>query len=258
MDAHSPRKRTSAQAPWRRELAELFDRDLAADALAAVVGAFALGWLGSQAVFLGAFLGGTTSRVVRILVRRWKTRTIWGVSGVLGLSDIWHLLRARSHTASAAEGHAGGSAAAQGAAVLAASACAAGAVTAAQPILPDPLRAGDGTPASRAGFATPGPAIAATAREERWAERIEMTFTGRCPQGFTGGLIGVLCWFPDRDPPPPARAQLELGERLFTVGGFSNHEEIWLALERSAGRWQVSRILSPPELPEDTGPITQP
>ena len=83
---------------------------------------------------------------------------------------------------------------------------------------------------------------------------------GRGPDGFTGGQIsdGVLCWFPDPDAPTPADAQLESNERLYTVGGYSFHEETWLALERSAGRWRVTRILSPPALPDHTGPITSP
>jgi hypothetical protein len=116
--------------------------------------------------------------------------------------------------------------------------------------------------ASRAGFATPGAAIAATARTERWEEETGLTFTGRCPEGFTGGMVTrtakVMCWYPEPDAAPPARAQLQSGERLFTVGGWSFHEAIWLALERSAGRWQVTRILAPPDLSPDTGPVTQP
>lgn len=141
------RRRASARRPTWRELGSLFDRDLAADALAAVVGAFAFGWLGSEAVFLGAFLGGTMSRSVRLLVRGWKTRTIWGVSGAVGLSDIWHLAHAPSQGAGVAGGSSiGASAAAQGVAVLVASGCAAAAVTAAQPVLPDALRADGGKP----------------------------------------------------------------------------------------------------------------
>jgi hypothetical protein len=118
------------------------------------------------------------------------------------------------------------------------------------------------TGASRAGFATPGAAIAATARKERWGEGTGFTFTGRCPKGFTGGMVpgtaNVMCWYREPNPPPPARAQLKSGERMFSVGGWSFHEEIWLALERSSGRWTVTRILAPPELPKDTGPITEP
>jgi len=111
----------------------------------------------------------------------------------------------------------------------------------------------------RAGYKTPGDAIAATVREQRWAERFRLAFMGRCPAGFTGGMIqrtGALCWFPDPDPGPLALRQLRGNERAFTIGGYSFHEEIWLALEQSAGRWRVARILSPPELPENTGPIT--
>ena len=107
------------------------------------------------------------------------------------------------------------------------------------------------------GFATPGAAIAATARKEGWMKGPGPTFTGRCPKGFTGGMIpsGDMCWFPDRDRPPPVRKALRSGQRLFTVGGYSFHEEIWLALERSAGRWSVTRIIPPPAPQGDSGPL---
>ena len=45
---------------------------------------------------------------------------------------------------------------------------------------------------------------------------------------------------------------------MYTIGGYSFHEEIWLALEQSAGRWTVTRVLEAPDVPSHTGPITDP
>lgn len=176
MAAESPRN-SPQQAPanpsaWQ-ELRSVFDRDLAADALAAVVGAFALGWLSSEAVFIGAFLGGTMSRLVRRVVRRWKTPTIWRVSGAVGLWDIRHLVGSSSQAAGTAGVHASAGAAAQGVAVLAVSACAAGTVTAAQPILPDPLRSRDARGVLQVGGDPVDVAI------DRPGQHATLTFTGR-------------------------------------------------------------------------------
>jgi hypothetical protein len=80
-----------------------------------------------------------------------------------------------------------------------------------------------------AGYPTPGDAIAAIVREKGWAERSRLEFVGRCPKGFTGGMIrrtGALCWFADSDPGPIALRQLKGGERVYTIGGYSFHEEI--------------------------------
>jgi hypothetical protein len=124
-----------------RELRRAFDRDLAIDALASLVGAFVLGWLGSAGIFLGAFLGAMLSRVVRVVVRRWSTRTVWGVGGAFGILDVSRLLRGLLQPGSAVTS--GGPAAAVGSAgipsqvvgIVIAAAVAGGAAAVARPMV---------------------------------------------------------------------------------------------------------------------------
>ena len=91
--------------------------------------------------------------------------------------------------------------------------------------------------------------------------------TRACPKGFKGGALPnpvdadgtrpdtVMCSIADREPPTQAAQALARGERAFEITGYSFHEAFWVVLMRSAGRWNVIRVVEPPR-PGDTGPVS--
>jgi hypothetical protein len=102
------------------------------------------------------------------------------------------------------------------------------------------------------GFATPEDAIAAFAGKQGW------NYERRCPAGFEGGELPTpaMCSILDRDPPAELAARLTGDERAFRITGWSNHEAMWLALQRTGGTWTVTRVTSAPPAPQPGGPIS--
>jgi hypothetical protein len=89
---------------------------------------------------------------------------------------------------------------------------------------------------------SPEAAIAAFAARKRWTKR-GWEYEGDCGD-LTGPPRRVVC--SARWNVPAARPQLAPGEHAYLIAhGWSDVELLALALERSRGRWRVSRVLHP-------------